>query len=335
MKYISKTALMLIVACFVISSCTAQLKNAKTETLKVYGNCGMCKKAIETAAYQKGETVAQWNKDTKVLLLKYDSTQTNSKKILRRIAEAGYDNEDFTAPDDAYNKLPECCQYNRKAAAVALVPAQITTISTTETVKTTPVTPNDPTKTATVTTTETVKTTPVTPNDPTKTATVTTTKTVKTEIEKVPPVMVKNRQPLTEVYAAYFGLKDALVKSDGNIAATQAKVLYKAIDQVDMNKITEQEHTVWMKYAKQLSYHTEHIKGTTEVEHQREHFIDLSKNMYEVMKVIKTEIPVYYDHCPMANDGKGADWLSLDKPIKNPYFGKAMLSCGSIIETIK
>lgn len=313
MKYINKTALMLIVACFVISSCTAQLKNAKTETVKVYGNCGICKKTIETAAYQKGKTAAQWNKDTKVLVLKYDSIKTNSSEILRRIAEAGYDNEDFTAPDDAYNKLPKCCQYNRKAAAIALAPAQITTISTTETVKTTPVTPNDPTKTATVTTTE----------------------TVKTEIEKAPPVMVENKQPLTEVYAGYFGLKDALVKSDGNAAATQAKVLYKAIDQVDMNKMTKQEHTVWMKYAKQLSYHTEHIKGTTEVEHQREHFIDLSKNMYEVMKVIKTETPVYYDHCPMANDGKGADWLSLDKPIKNPYFGKAMLSCGSIIETIK
>lgn len=313
MKHINKVALILIVCCLVISSCSAQLKNAKTETTKVYGNCDMCKKTIETAAYQKGEAEAKWNKDTKLLVLKYDSAKTNNNEILQRIAEAGYDNEQFIAPDDAYNKLPKCCQYDRKPTATRPTPNKTTTTNTTPTVKTPPLIPNSTTQATT-------------PN---------TTQTVKTEVEKVPPVIVEKVPPLTLVYTAYFALKDALVNSNSNVAAEQANILYKAIDQVDKNNMTQQEQNVWIKYAKQLSYHAEHIKGTTEVEHQREHFIDLSKNMYEVMKVIKTEAPIYYDHCPMANDGKGADWLSLDKPIKNPYFGKAMLSCGSVIETIK
>jgi len=36
-------------------------------------------------------------------------------------------------------------------------------------------------------------------------------------------------------------------------------------------------------------------------------------------------------HCPMANDGKGGDWLqkASDTQINNPYFGAAMAHCGS------
>ena len=94
-------------------------------------------------------------------------------------------------------------------------------------------------------------------------------------------------------------------------------------------------HMVWMKYEKKLSYDAEHIKGITETEHQREHFISLSKNMYEVMKSFKMDVPVYYDFCPMADNGKGANWLSLHQPINNPYMGKSMPTCGKVQETIK
>jgi hypothetical protein len=34
-------------------------------------------------------------------------------EILKRIALAGYDNNEFLAPDDVYANLPECCQYDR------------------------------------------------------------------------------------------------------------------------------------------------------------------------------------------------------------------------------
>lgn len=57
--------------------------------------------------------------------------------------------------------------------------------------------------------------------------------------------------------------------------------------------------------------------------------------MYELIKVSKQEKPVYYQHCPMANKGKGANWLSKENAIKNPYYGSQMLTCGSTVETIK
>jgi hypothetical protein len=86
----------------------------KTEDLKVAGECGMCKKKIEKAAKDAGATYALWNKDTKILTVKYKSATTNTAKIEQKIASVGYDTPNFKATDEAYNKLDECCQYDRE-----------------------------------------------------------------------------------------------------------------------------------------------------------------------------------------------------------------------------
>ncbi|MFV8326934.1 DUF3347 domain-containing protein [Flavobacterium sp. ZS1P14] len=93
----------------------AQIKNAKTETVKIFGNCAMCETTIEKAGSLKKIAKVDWNKDTKMATLTYDAKKTNQDEILKRIALAGYDSEKFLAPDAAYSKLPECCQYVREA----------------------------------------------------------------------------------------------------------------------------------------------------------------------------------------------------------------------------
>lgn len=91
----------------------AQIKNTKTETVKIYGNCEMCKKTIEKAGNLKNVVTVNWNKDNKIATLIYDVTITNQEEILKRIAAAGYDSEKNKASDKAYNALPGCCQYDR------------------------------------------------------------------------------------------------------------------------------------------------------------------------------------------------------------------------------
>jgi periplasmic mercuric ion binding protein len=86
----------------------------KTETIKVWGNCGMCKKKIEKAAYTKNIIAANWDEDTKMLVIKYRLGATSSDAVQQAIAAAGYDTEKFAASDEAYNKLTVCCLYNRK-----------------------------------------------------------------------------------------------------------------------------------------------------------------------------------------------------------------------------
>ncbi len=277
MKFTSKIVMMIAaLLSFATNRSYAAIKNPKTETLKVYGNCDMCKNRIEEAANKKDLAKGDWNADTKMLTLTYDSEKTSAAEVMKRVAYAGYDNALFLAPDAAYAKLPGCCQYERQHADAALSNSKKEILQDT----------------------------------------------------------VKKSGPMTDVFAAYFGLKDALAKDDGNTASAQAKALYKAIDKVQMDKLSPEQHTAWMKLQEKLSYDAEHIKGVTETEHQREHFVPLSKNMYELVKVFKTSTPVYYDYCPMANNGKGATWLSLQEKISNPYMGKSMSTCGKVQETI-
>ena len=96
-----------------ITSCIAQSKITKTETVKIYGNCGMCKKTIEKAGNISGVAKVIWNKETKMATLNYDTKKTTQDEILKRIASSGYDSDKFVAPDQVYNDLPGCCQYDR------------------------------------------------------------------------------------------------------------------------------------------------------------------------------------------------------------------------------
>ncbi len=90
------------------------LAQTKEETIKVYGNCGTCKKHIEQAAKHAGAEKATWDQDTKILKVKYDAQKTTNDSIQKEIAEVGYDTEKYNGNDKAYNKLDECCQYDRK-----------------------------------------------------------------------------------------------------------------------------------------------------------------------------------------------------------------------------
>lgn len=140
---------------------------------------------------------------------------------------------------------------------------------------------------------------------------------------------------LKSVLEAYYAVKDALVASDGNAASSKAASLVKAIKEVKMDELAQEQHGVWMKVMKDLDFDAEHIAETKDVGHQRDHFSSLSENMYKLIKSAKPSQTVYYQHCPMAKGGKGANWLSQVPAIKNPYYGAQMLNCGKTTETLK
>jgi mercuric ion binding protein len=88
-------------------------ENPVTDTIRVSGNCGMCKKNIERAAAIKGVKKASWNPDSKELWVTYLPSKTSNEKIQQSIADAGYDTEKIRAKDEVYQNLHTCCQYER------------------------------------------------------------------------------------------------------------------------------------------------------------------------------------------------------------------------------
>ena len=83
----------------------------KTETIKVAGNCELCKTRIEKAAKVDGVTKADWSDKTKMLTLVYNPMKVKSDDIQKKIAAAGHDTPKYKATDKAYNALPSCCKY--------------------------------------------------------------------------------------------------------------------------------------------------------------------------------------------------------------------------------
>jgi periplasmic mercuric ion binding protein len=105
---------MLLVAIAISGFTAAKAQDVKTETFKVWGNCGMCERTIVKAAKLDGVEKAGWDRETKMFTLVYDPAKTSNEKVQKTIAASGYDTEKFTGDNKAYEKLPGCCHYERK-----------------------------------------------------------------------------------------------------------------------------------------------------------------------------------------------------------------------------
>jgi hypothetical protein len=145
----------------------------------------------------------------------------------------------------------------------------------------------------------------------------------------------QSNNSINKVLSEYILLKDALVKTDGAVSASSAKTLLATVKEVNASELSSDTRNQWMKVVNDLKEDAEQISETKDIGNQRNHFISLSKNIYSVVKISKLETPIYYQFCPMANKGKGANWLSLENKIKNPYYGNQMLTCGKVVETIQ
>lgn len=324
------------------TACRTPLKNVKTESVKIYGNCNICKKTIEAAGYDKKDSRIEWNTDTKMAVLTYDSIHTNADAILKKIALAGYDSDKYLAPDEAYAMLAKCCQYERAAKvaaketpadSIALAPGTLDTASIPASAPSNPSPANDKPITGKGSALPPEKNKDI-PHTMPPAAVPPPSASPEKNTPPMPTPQIKN-DPLPVLFDHYFLLKDALVKTDGSAAAIQAKALLHSIESVQMQDLTSPAHEVWMKVVKDLTALSRNIAENADIAKQRETFVNLSEKMHQLIAVTPHTDTIYFQHCPMYNDGKGANWLSREKEIRNPYYGDEMLTCGKVIETIK
>ncbi len=138
------------------------------------------------------------------------------------------------------------------------------------------------------------------------------------------------------VIANYLKLKNALAADNSNEAANAANALLAAIDGVDTAALPQTHKANFVELAEDMREHAQHTASNAKnIAHQREHFEILSKDVYDLVQAVGGNQTLYYTHCPMAFNDKGAYWLSESKEIKNPYFGSEMLECGEVKEELK
>jgi len=141
---------------------------------------------------------------------------------------------------------------------------------------------------------------------------------------------------LNKVFDQYIVLKDALVLTDAVKTKQAAQKVQQALAKVDMKLLKGDAHVQWMEILGNLDKQIKLIVSSGNIEDQRKAFSGFSDQFYNAVKNFglmgKT---AYYQFCPMANNNKGAYWLSESKTIRNPYFGDEMMTCGETEETLK
>lgn len=145
---------------------------------------------------------------------------------------------------------------------------------------------------------------------------------------------VKAQQPnnIGTITADYIAVKNALYADNSAVAEAKAKELFAALSAEPAKGLNPAQQKLLNSYLDKLKFDSRHISEVNVLDHQREHFVSLSKNMYEVLKGLKANTATLYEqYCPM----KKAYWLSETVTIENPYYGKNMMGdCGSTKETL-
>lgn len=126
----------------------------------------------------------------------------------------------------------------------------------------------------------------------------------------------------------YFNLKDALVSDDNAKAKKLGATLATSLGNLDISSnFSDTQKTDLKDIIEDAVEHAEHI-SESDIDHQREHFKILSKDVTDMVAITGTENTLYQQFCPMYDGGSA--WLSMSKDVKNPYYGSKMLKCGKV-----
>jgi|AntRauTorckE6833_2_1112554.scaffolds.fasta_scaffold18033_2 Cu(I)/Ag(I) efflux system membrane fusion protein len=144
------------------------------------------------------------------------------------------------------------------------------------------------------------------------------------------------QQHVGTVVVDYYAFKDALVQSDAVTAAERAEDLRTTIANVPTDTLDGSEaRDVWFMVVNEINQISADISNESDVERQRELFVDLTSNIEMMVNAFGVKgISMYKQHCPMAFNDTGANWFSSERKIMNPYFGDRMLHCGTVEQTI-
>jgi Cu(I)/Ag(I) efflux system membrane fusion protein len=141
------------------------------------------------------------------------------------------------------------------------------------------------------------------------------------------------RSQLGKVVEAYLPLKDQMVATEMAGKALIAP-LREALGEVDMRLVKGDAHVYWMQQLEAVQAHASTLLKKDDVEAQREQFGVLSQALINALTAFGVDDTYYVQFCPMAFDNAGANWLSNEEQIRNPYYGDRMLKCGSVIEEL-
>ncbi|WP_420385495.1 efflux RND transporter periplasmic adaptor subunit [Roseivirga sp.] len=144
-------------------------------------------------------------------------------------------------------------------------------------------------------------------------------------------------QQIRQLVESYLPLKDAMVEGNAAPIKTEAARVLESLKKVDMTELKGDAHMHWMALLNPMETSLENMNNSDDRDVQRLEFINLSKALINTLDSYgnPADQMLYVQFCPMANNDKGATWVSMEEEIINPYFGDMMLHCGNVEYTIE
>lgn len=135
---------------------------------------------------------------------------------------------------------------------------------------------------------------------------------------------------LAQLLDQYLALKDALVADNPGVARQVGKKLLAVLTQAPNLPLQNDADRYWAEHWANALTHTQ-VLERGDLAEQRQQFEGISRSVIKLVKAFGSQNGQYYlQHCPMAFDDRGADWLSQNQEVRNPYFGAEMLTCGTV-----
>lgn len=152
--------------------------------------------------------------------------------------------------------------------------------------------------------------------------------------ENVKSISVPRSNTASALLDDYLNIKNALAVDDQSAAAQAGAQLATDVSSADVDNISDPSQVQEVKEILDVvKEHGEHISESN-IEHQREHFAMLEKDLMDLVKIVGSDRVLYTQYCPMYDNNKGGSWLSTSDQIQNPLFGSKMPTCGEVQQII-
>lgn len=166
----------------------------------------------------------------------------------------------------------------------------------------------------------------------------------KNEEERQRPLAIEENtsafnKSYNKLLAAYEGVKEALVASDTAKASASANELAVAADSLKVEEIkgdsTGALKSTAISFASSVSNYAKGLVSGSGIEAKRKEFEMIADAMWNLTRTVQYDgKKLYWHYCPMAFNERGAYWMSVEREIRNPYFGAKMPDCGAVQDSL-
>ncbi|MCB9915105.1 MAG: efflux RND transporter periplasmic adaptor subunit [Planctomycetes bacterium] len=137
---------------------------------------------------------------------------------------------------------------------------------------------------------------------------------------------------LEPLYAAYLELQEHLAEDELASARGAAERLLAALDPAGSADLSSGVRELWREERARLAEAARAAAAAQDLAGARKAFDDLSRAVRTLVRDLGQAgaAPLVEVHCPMAFGDRGASWLQRGEAVRNPYFGRAMYTCGTV-----